>query len=233
MPAASLERLRAALGWLRAGAGPIPTELPALEAAGRLAAPVGRLVVAPQMPVDPEVWGNTAFDQSVQTYPNASTRTLQWPNPAEGARSFLMDSHTAWTFRNGAWRGDPTGFAATVTGPPSAMNITAGDAIVVSLPTVLSATRRYLVAATALGTQNYNGPGVAAYFRLDGIDRSTHYLGNWYNPPFGAILIGYTEVGLTSPGLSPNTIRITGYSNGTLSVAANSCRLTVTDVGAL
>ena len=88
-------------GLLRNALGEVVPVVTDDEGVIRAAAPNGRLIVAPGQTIA-SAWGNTTYDQTVQTYANAADRTNQWPAPNEGAVSWLMDSHSPWIYRGGA-----------------------------------------------------------------------------------------------------------------------------------
>lgn len=127
----------------------VPTET---DPAGivRAAAPNGRLVVAAGQTIA-SAWGNTTYDQTMQTFASAADRTNQWPAPNDGALSWLVDTRTPWVFRAGAWRGIPLGYLATATGPASQVDCGTALVTIVSLsfPVVLG--RRYRLTALING----------------------------------------------------------------------------------
>lgn len=63
----------------------------------------GRKTVAPGQIVASD-WGNTVWDQSVQTFASAADRATQYPAPHAGAVSWIEDAKRLDTFQNGAWQ---------------------------------------------------------------------------------------------------------------------------------
>jgi hypothetical protein len=51
----------------------------------------GRKTVVVGQVLDPDLWGNPLWDQSVQTFASAADRATQFPNPKMGAVSYLED----------------------------------------------------------------------------------------------------------------------------------------------
>lgn len=92
----------------------------------RAAAPNGRLTVAVGQTIE-SAWGNTTYDQTMQTFASSADRTNQWPAPNEGSLSYLVDSHTPWIFRNGAWHGLPLGYLAATQASEAATARTANS----------------------------------------------------------------------------------------------------------
>src|SRR5215471_21190736 len=68
-----------------------------------LAAPVGRLVVAPGQSIA-SAWGNATFDQTIMCFNSTADRDNQYPAPHEGSECFTNDTKTVWRYANGAWR---------------------------------------------------------------------------------------------------------------------------------
>ena len=68
-----------------------------------MSAPIGRIQVGPGQIVDSD-WGNTVFDQSVQTFASAADRTGQWPAPHVGAMSYLQDTNTLQVKMPAGWQ---------------------------------------------------------------------------------------------------------------------------------
>jgi len=59
----------------------------------------GRKTVVVGQVLDPDVWGNPLWDQSVQTFATAADRLAQFPAPKAGAVTWLDDvkRHEYWT----------------------------------------------------------------------------------------------------------------------------------------
>ena len=62
----------------------------------------GHVVVGPGQTIASD-WGNTVWNQSVQTFASAADRTNQWPNPTEGSLSWLDDVDALQIYRAGVW----------------------------------------------------------------------------------------------------------------------------------
>lgn len=65
-------------------------------------AATGRLVVHPGDTIL-STWGNTTYDQTVQTYLSTTDRDAQWPAPKDGAVAYTQDTGTVWVRRAGLW----------------------------------------------------------------------------------------------------------------------------------
>ena len=243
---ATAERVTAAVRYLRR----LP---PLLNRAGRpvqlgpgpagepraIAVPVGRLVVAPGQPVDPDRWGNVTYDQTVMTFANAAQRGQQWPAPLDGARSFLTDLHSLWTYRDGAWRGDPTGYVGTARGPASQTDVANGTAVaLVSLTVPVIGGHRYLIDGYA-NTLNV-GAGIAGYaalfMSLSGMAPGigTFWLAQNYALAPGAPFAGNATALYHPNGSGSTTIALyAGAYSGlvVLRAAEQAAALTVTDLG--
>ena len=74
----------------------------------------GRIQVSPGQVIQSAQWGNVVWDQSVNAFANAADRTAQWPNPQEGALSYLADLRRWYGYTAGAWT--PIGVALSVAG---------------------------------------------------------------------------------------------------------------------
>lgn len=90
----------------RAGGRPLINEA-GLEVSAFAA--TGRLVVNPGDTIL-STWGNTTYDQTVQTYLSTTDRDAQWPAPKDGAVAYTQDTGTVWVRRAGLW--------AQLAGPP-------------------------------------------------------------------------------------------------------------------
>lgn len=197
----------------------------------RAAAPNGRLVVAPGQTIA-SAWGNTTYDQTLQTFASAADRTNQWPAPNEGAQSWLVDTRTPWIYRNGVWRAMPLGFVGQATGPATTTTFTA-NATIASLVVAMVAGRRYRF--TGYGTGSITTATVIV--RVGAFDPASGSAWIWYDAaarPSSTVgaQVGGTGVGYyTAPTTGNGTFLIT-YSGGSgWTVQANACVLTVEDVG--
>jgi hypothetical protein len=74
----------------------------------------GRKTVAPGQVVASD-WGNTVWDQSVQTFASAADRATQFPAPKAGAVTWLDDVKRIEVFNGTAWADLPGGRYASVT----------------------------------------------------------------------------------------------------------------------
>lgn len=63
----------------------------------------GRKTVVVGQVIDPTVWGNPLWDQSVQTFASAADRTTQFPNPLMGAVTWLDDVKRLDCWNGAAW----------------------------------------------------------------------------------------------------------------------------------
>ena len=194
----------------------------------RAAAPNGRLVVAAGQTIA-SAWGNTTYDQTMQTFASAADRTNQWPSPNEGALSFLVDSHTAFLFRSGAWHGLPMGFRASGTGPASQTDYQALTAVVtVSVPVGLG--RRYRVTANINGTQQTAG---ATAIRIHDDQSLDTFIFNQSGLAVSAPIVanGAALYVPTTTKTASLQITVNAATGGTLRVAANAASLFVEDIG--
>lgn len=62
----------------------------------------GHVVVGPGQTIASD-WGNTVWNQSVQTFASAADRTSQYPTPLDGAMSYLEDTDNLYVYSKGAW----------------------------------------------------------------------------------------------------------------------------------
>jgi hypothetical protein len=195
----------------------------------RAVAPNGRLVVAPGTTIA-SAWGNTTFDQTMQTYASAADRTNQWPTPNEGALSFLVDSHTPFIFRSGAWHPLPIGFVAGVVGPAAQIDCGSAGATVVSLAPILTAGRRYRVHAYATGgQQTATGSNIAS---LNGVDLGAPRLWTNTNDIAGNARSAALSVQYTAAATGAHTFSVVILATaGVFRVTANTCELSVDDIG--
>lgn len=63
----------------------------------------GRKTVVVGQVLDPDVWGNPLWDQSVQTFTSAADRTAQFAAPKQGAVTWLEDVKRLEVFNGTAW----------------------------------------------------------------------------------------------------------------------------------
>ena len=236
----TLPRLREAISSLknRAGQGiwlkPDSVDVP------QATMPPGRIVVATGQAMEANEWGNVTYDQTCMTFANAGARSQQWPAPLEGARSFLLDTHTPWTFTNGKWRGDALGYVGTATGPASQLDVPTGNALaLVSLTVPVLGGRRYRIDGYA-NTVNVGG-GIAGYaalfMSLSGMAPGigTFYLAENYGLAPGAPFLGNGAAIYHPTGSGSTTVVLyAGAFSGlvVLRAAAQSARLTLSDLGA-
>lgn len=225
-------RVNAALRWMRNKAGgtiPFRLERDALVPA---AVPNGRVVVAPGQSVEPDKWGNLAYDQTVMVFTSASQRSQQWPQPLEGARSFLVDHKTAWIFRNGSWRIDPFGYMASVVGPAAIMDISTTTTTVLSLAFPAIAGRNYEIGVTGRG-DNFFGTYPAQMTLTVKHPRGTQYLARAYNVPSQFSTTFNDVAGFVAASTATVTVLLQASSGpNTLRFSVNSCHMTITDQGA-
>jgi hypothetical protein len=167
----------------------------------------------------------------MQTYATAADRTNQWPAPWEGALSYLMDSHTPWIYRAGAWHGIPLGYSASAIGPASAATITQ-NTTVLTLAAPVAAGRRYRVTAQLGGSQS----GVASattFYQLSGpIDSAQGRFAQWTTVAANALMYGsaawpYSPVTAATP-----TWGLFGFTtSGSVAVGANTALILLEDIG--
>ena len=129
--------------------------------------PPGRLAVAAGQTIS-SAWGNTTYDQTMEVFASASDRTNQWPSPNEGAQSWLMDSHTPWVYRAGAWHGIPMGYVGSTIGPATTVDGATTAANVITLAANVVASRRYRLSATIWG-QQITAASTGSYFQITGL----------------------------------------------------------------
>lgn len=179
----------------------------------------GRKTVVVGQVIDPTVWGNPLWDQSVQTFASAADRLAQFPAPRQGAMVWLEDlkrfegyNGAAWVPVSGIWQDYVPAWLAGGVG----VNVGAAPGAVTGRyerigntvhAKILCGVGAGWAAPGAVGTQWTWGlpPGLPA----DGV--WTAY--GWLNGPViqiaaarvnGAVL----EFGVTGPG---NTL-VTGYA---------------------
>lgn len=63
----------------------------------------GRKTVVVGQVIDPAVWGNPLWDQSVQTFASDAARTAQFPAPLQGATTWLDDVKKLQVFNGTRW----------------------------------------------------------------------------------------------------------------------------------
>jgi hypothetical protein len=195
--------------------------------------PVGRVTVAPGQIVDPDVWGNVTYDQTVEVFANAADRTRQWPNPLPGARSWLVDLQALCVYRGGAWRIPPTGYVTSFTGPPTTQSINGGMYVLQFTIPAARYARRYLVEAYASCTFTNPDTHWGCDCNLNINPGGSAYL--WRTAP--AVVSAVPVVGYASKLSGVTAAPVTGFVYasavaGTFTFAANSCVVTVTDLGA-
>jgi hypothetical protein len=64
----------------------------------------GRKTVVVGQVIDPVVWGNPLWDQSVQTFTSAADRTAQFTGPKQGAVTWLEDLKRLEVFDGSNWK---------------------------------------------------------------------------------------------------------------------------------
>ena len=227
---ATLEVVRAAVAELKRVDG-TPVPLRHDPGAGvRAAGPVGRVTVAPGQVVDPDVWGNVTYDQTVEVFVNAQDRSRQWPTPLEGARSWLDDQHSLWVFKGGAWRSPPLGWVASALGPATAVDVTGsgGAKNLVSVPLTVRGTRNLRIEFYWSGVNN--SPG-RSWVQM--IPYTTVLPGVYYDsgaPVFGGWAVRRQ---LTASGDNVFTVSLGATAaNGPVRFNANSCQVSISDMGA-
>jgi len=203
----------------------------------RAAAPNGRLVVAPGQTIA-SAWGNTTYDQTMQTFASAADRTNQWPAPTEGAQSWLVDSHTPWVFRGGVWRGIPMGWIASIVGPASMVSVGTTLAPVLSLSAPLIAGRRYRAfCQVASSQQTANGQPMSQLNSGNpanipaGIVRPywSGVSGNWLQT---AAIVGVGVWVFVAAATATETFTFSAMTSaGTNQTGANSAQIAVEDIG--
>ena len=195
--------------------------------------PYGRLSVAPGQTISSS-WGNTTFDQTMEVFASASDRANQWPSPNEGAQSWLMDSHTPWIFRSGAWHGLPVGYLGSGLGPASQTDVGATATTVASVAAALVVGRRYRVSAQALASQQtaVGTPNItlsSAGGSLPG--GSTIRLATTVSASIGQAVTGAAVWTFTAT-LASDTFNVQGVTTaGVLRFGANATQMTVEDIG--
>ena len=206
---------------------PVPTEADP-QGDLRAVAPNGRLVVAAGQTIS-SAWGNTTYDQTMQTFATAGDRTNQWPAPNEGALSFLVDSHTPWLFRSGAWHPLPIGYLGSATGPASQTDYSAPTTVVaVSVPVVLG--RRYRINGIC-SAQQVSATGASVLRIRDDVGVDTILFNGT------AVAVGTPMVANGAALYVPTSTKTAGISlmantnAGAVRVAANAAVIFVEDIG--
>ena len=196
--------------------------------------PYGRLSVAAGQTIS-SAWGNTTFDQSMQVFASAADRANQWPAPNEGAQSYLMDSHTPWIYRSGAWHGIPVGYLGATLGPASQTDVSAAATTVVSVgPVALVVGRRYRVSAQSLASQQTAvGTCTISMASTGGSlpGGSTIRLATVVSAGGGQAVTG-SAVWTFTASLASDTFIVQGNTSaGVLRFGASATQLTVEDIG--
>ena len=223
MASLTLERVRAAAAALKR-----PLDARSRVPLAPFALPIGRRIVAPNDVVDPTTWGNPCYDQTVQVFASSVARGQQWPNPLEGARSYLTADSYPYHYVGGAWQGDPGGHIASATGPAAQLDLPTATTTLVSIPMRVAGPRRLLVSFSWWAT---NITGLSASIQ------SVYYLAVMGYVPFAAGMIAtgrYDEIRkFTTTGTNTFTLTLMagGTPGGAFRFAANSCRIAVTDMG--
>lgn len=191
--------------------------------------PVGRVVVAPGLAVEASEWGNTTYDQTVEVFKNAPDRTNLWPTPLEGARSWLLDTHTLWVYTNGAWLSPAYGYVGSLTGPATAINAPSGQStVLLALPLTVAGRRRLNMEFYWHGTNTSAG---TAWVQM--IAYTTVLPGITYPSGLAFSNTWTVQRQLTTAGNNIFTAFLqVSVSGGPVNFAANSCSLLVTDMGA-
>ena len=205
------------------------TDTPGLQAS---TFPYGRLSVAAGQTIS-SAWGNTTFDQSMQVFASVADRANQWPAPNEGAQSYLMDSHTPWIFRSGAWHGLPMGYVGSVVGPATQTDCGATATTVMSVPIAVVAGRRYRVSAQALASQQTaTGNPVANIADTGGYVPGTVRVFFAIGLTGGTAITGSAVYSLLATSTATVTFSLTGNSSaGVCRFGASQSQLTVEDIG--
>lgn len=193
--------------------------------------PYGRLTVAAGQTISSS-WGNTTFDQTMQAFASASDRTNQWPSPNEGAQSWLLDSHTPWIYRAGAWHGLPLGYLGSVVGPATQTDCGATATTVLSVPVAVTAGRRYRVSAQTLASQQTaTGNPVANLVDSAGYIVAVRVFFA-IGLAVGNAITGSAVVSLAATTTATVTFSVTASSSaGVIRFGASQSQLTVEDIG--
>ena len=195
---------------------------------------MGRVVVAPGLAVEASEWGNVSHDQTLLAFANASDRSREWPSPLEGARSWLTDSHTLWTFSQGKWSSPAGGYVASALGPAASTNCPSGQSThLIALPLSVIGQRRLRMEFQWYGANTYAG---SAWVEM--IAYTTVLPGVTY--PAGAGFTGSWAAyrNLTGAGANVFTAFLSasvssGAGTSPITFAAHSCSLLVTDMGSV
>ena len=196
-----------------------------------LAGPTGRVQVSPGQTISSASWGNPIWDQSVNCFASAADRDTQWPSPHDGSVAFQADTQTLWVHKAGAWHGLPMGVVGVAIGPTTAVSISSGTVYnTPSWPCV--AGRRYRITVFANLTQQTSA-STGAYLNLAGpIDTATGRFVQVASLP-SAVSLAATGVFTFSPSVSGSNIwTLSGLTQtATMQAAANSCHITLEDMG--
>lgn len=188
-----------------------------------------RIVVNPGDPVISS-WGNTVFDQSVQSFTNPAQRDAQWPTPLAGAMSYTTDTNTLWVRRAGQWKALPLGYQTSAVGPGSQVNAPAALTTVMSLTFGVTVGRRYRINAFGRGIQQ-TAAGNPQFAIAD--DQSViKTIVNVTGLPSGSTLLGsgYLLYTPTSTKTALINLQASGGA-GTLQITANQCDMVAEDIG--
>ena len=195
----------------------------------RAVAPNGRLVVAPGQTIA-SAWGNTTYDQTMQTFASAADRTNQWPAPNDGALSWLVDSHTPWVYRAGAWRGLPAGFVASASGPASQTDCGASMTTLVTLNANVVAGRKYRLNAYAFGSQQTATGNNTA--QVGAADLGTMRLWTVVSATGGSATAGGISLLVTAATTGARAFTLQASATaGVFRVTAGTCEVSLDDLG--
>ena len=104
----------------------------------------GRTTVGPGQVIGSD-WGNTVWDQSIQTFASSADRATQYPAPHEGAAAWLEDTNRLDVWDGSQWRtvllgstGTRTFSASSVVTTNSAGGYTIGFGPFLSTPVVVA-----------------------------------------------------------------------------------------------
>lgn len=128
----------------------------------------GRKTVTVGQVIDPVVWGNPLWDQSVQEFADAASRTAQFPAPLKGAVTWLDAPGVLQVWDGAAWRsvlGQAAGFGfrgADLTIGPGVFGDVSG--VVTGYP--LRAGVQYRVNGTGIGSVGGASTDVTSRIRV-------------------------------------------------------------------
>jgi len=165
-------------------------------------------------------------------FTNAAQRTADWPAPADGARSWLLDSHTPWVFRGAAWHPLPLGSLGSATGPASQTDVGATVTTLVTLSVPVVAGRRYRIYGGGSGSQ-VTATAAVSYWQISDGDGGNTRVAQANQLLAGQALVGWGQATYAPAASKTAVITLQGFATASATrVSANTCQLSIDDIGA-